>query len=50
MPDTQSGYTNFSFVVQDTKIDEVTPAAITVTVNVSGPNGGASVSASGMTR
>ncbi|MCB0748527.1 MAG: carboxypeptidase regulatory-like domain-containing protein [Ignavibacteriae bacterium] len=50
MPDTQSGYTNFSFVVQDTKIDEVKPAAITVTVSVSGPNGGASVSATGTTR
>ncbi|MBI1931048.1 MAG: Ig-like domain-containing protein [Ignavibacteriales bacterium] len=50
MPDTQEGATEFYFVVQDTKPDELKPASITVTVSVSGPNGRASTSAYGMTR
>lgn len=50
MPDVQSGNTNFSFDVIDTKADEVNPSAITVVVKVSGPNGIASVSAKGITR
>ncbi len=50
MPDVQNGYTSFSFAVLDTKVDEAKPAAITVTVNVSGPNGIAGVSATGVTR
>lgn len=47
MPDVQFGNTSFSFVLTDSKADEVTPAAATITINVSGPNGIASVSISG---
>ncbi|MBK8944127.1 MAG: hypothetical protein IPM32_02550 [Ignavibacteriae bacterium] len=50
MPDTQEGNTSFFFVVQDTKPDELTPSAITVIVNVNGPNGRGSASAHGITR
>ncbi|MBK7105416.1 MAG: hypothetical protein IPH62_09040 [Ignavibacteriae bacterium] len=50
MPDTQQGNTIFYFSVQDTKPDELTPAAITVTVSSSGPNGRSSASANGITR
>jgi len=50
MPDTQSGNTNYSFTVNDAKADEVNPSAITVTVNVSGPNGVTSATATGITK
>ena len=50
MPDVQFGNTQFYFAVQDTKPEEYKAAAITVTVNVTGPNGRASVSAKGTTR
>ncbi|MCB0729762.1 MAG: hypothetical protein KDC88_01915 [Ignavibacteriae bacterium] len=50
MPDAQFGYTNFSFSVIDTDPEKNEAAAITVTVKVNGPNGIASISASGVTR
>jgi len=50
MPDVQSGHTNFAFTVVDAKADEMKPSDITVTLNVSGPNGIATLTASGTTR
>jgi hypothetical protein len=50
MPDVQSGHTEFTFTVVDGKADEVNPSDITVTLNVGGPNGTASLTASGTTR
>jgi len=50
MPDVQFGNTQFNFVAQDTKPEEYKASSITITVNVSGPNGRASVTAKGLTR
>ena len=50
MPDVQFGHTTFSFTVVDGKADEINPSDISVTVNVNGPNGTGSVTASGITK
>ena len=50
MPDVQFGHTSFGFSVTDSKPDEDNPSAITIHVDVSGPNGRASISISGITR
>ncbi len=49
MPDVQFGHTNFSFTVVDSKPEEENPSAITISIEVSGPNGRASKSISGTT-
>lgn len=49
MPDVQSGHTDFSFSVVDAKAVEVNPSDITVTLIVGGPNGTATLTASGIT-
>ena len=50
MPDVQSGHTEFTFTVVDDKAEEYNLSDITVTLNVDGPNGTASLTASGTTR
>ncbi len=50
MPDVQVGHTNYSFTVVDGKADEYNPSDISVTINVSGPNGTGSKTASGITK
>lgn len=47
MPDVQFGNTSFSFVLSDSKADEITPAEATIIISVSGPNGIASISIPG---
>lgn len=49
MPDVQFGNTSFQFTVVDSDPDEVNPSAITISVEVTGPNGRASLSISGTT-
>ena len=49
MADVQFGHTSFQFTVVDSDPDEVTPSAITISVEVTGPNGRGSISISGTT-
>ena len=49
MPDVQFGNTSFGFTVVDSKPEEDNPSAITISIEVSGPNGRASISISGTT-
>ncbi len=50
MPDTQFGFTNFSFSVYDTKPDSLNIQQISVTVETTGENGNLSQTISGITR
>ena len=47
MPDVQSGNTSFTFVVVDTKPDEVKSGEATIIIEVNGPNGRETLSISG---
>ena len=49
MADVQFGHTSFQFTVVDSDPDEVTPSAITISVEVTGTNGRGSISISGTT-
>lgn len=50
IPDTQYGWTEFSFTVADSNPAESSPEPVVITVSTSGPNGSAAISISGTSR